>query len=145
VQALVDYVARQPEALLDAPGDPRVGMAGASYGGAIQLVTAATEPRLDAIVPDLAWHSLLTTFARDGAVKSGWLAQLCANGEAFGLLDGIADGLGGPPAAAPCTASAPAIVSERAGCEAQVYAAARCARGARRRLTTRSSGRSTSS
>ena len=40
--ALIDYVARQPEAQLDRRGDPRVGMSGGSYGGGIQLVTAAT-------------------------------------------------------------------------------------------------------
>ena len=58
VQALIDYVARQPEAQLDSAGDPRVGMSGASYGGGIQLVTAALDSRLDAIAPDIAWHSL---------------------------------------------------------------------------------------
>ena len=31
VQALIDYLAKQPEALLDGPGDPRVGMHGGSY------------------------------------------------------------------------------------------------------------------
>ncbi|MGI9162964.1 MAG: S15 peptidase family protein [Mycobacterium sp.] len=39
-------------------GDPRIGMVGGSYGGAIQLVTAATDPRVDAIVPLIAWNSL---------------------------------------------------------------------------------------
>ncbi|MDQ3722932.1 MAG: CocE/NonD family hydrolase [Actinomycetota bacterium] len=89
VQALVDYVAAQPEALLDAPRDPRVGMSGSSYGGGIQFVAAAIEPRLDAIVPDIAWHSLATSFARDGAFKAGWLLQICANGEVLGLAGGV--------------------------------------------------------
>lgn len=96
VQALIDYVATQPEALLDAPGDPRVGMAGSSYGGAIQFATAAIDPRIDAIVPDIAWHSLVEGFARDGAFKAGWLLDICAFGETYGLLDGIGDGLTGP-------------------------------------------------
>jgi len=77
VQALLDHVALQPEALLDAPDDPRAGMSGFSYGGAIQLVSAAIEPRIDAIVPDGAWHSLPAVFLRDGAVRSGWLATIC--------------------------------------------------------------------
>ncbi|HEV2058931.1 MAG TPA: alpha/beta fold hydrolase, partial [Solirubrobacteraceae bacterium] len=89
VQALVDYVADQREALLDAAGDPRVGMSGSSYGGAIQLVAAAIEPRLDAIVPDVAWHSLVTSFARDRAFKAGWLLLICAGGEVLGLADGL--------------------------------------------------------
>lgn len=96
MQALVDYVAAQPEALLDAPGDPRVGMAGASYGGGIQLVTAAIEPRIDALVPDATWHSFASGFARDGGYKAGWLVQLCSLGVGFGLLDGVIDGVGGP-------------------------------------------------
>ena len=33
VQSLITYVANQPEARLDAAGDPRLGMAGGSYGG----------------------------------------------------------------------------------------------------------------
>ena len=96
VQALIDWVATQPEALLDAPGDPRIAMAGASYGGGIALITAAIEPRLDAIVPDAAWDSLAGGFARDDAFKAGWLVQLCAVGVGFGLLDGVTDGVSGP-------------------------------------------------
>ena len=45
MQALISYVAQQPEAQLDSAGDPRVGMSGASYGGGIQLVTAAIDSR----------------------------------------------------------------------------------------------------
>ena len=60
MQALIDDVAAQPEALLDAPGDPPVHMSGSSFGGgAIQFVAAAIEPRLDAIVPNVACHSLV--------------------------------------------------------------------------------------
>jgi ABC-2 type transport system ATP-binding protein len=96
VQALVGYVAAQPEALLDGPGDPRVGMSGSSYGGGVQFVSAAIEPRIDALVADVAWHSLPDSFARDGAFKAGWILQLCANGQTFGLLDGVTDGLASP-------------------------------------------------
>lgn len=45
VQALIDWVATQPEAMLDAPNDPRLGMSGSSYGGAIQLATAGIDGR----------------------------------------------------------------------------------------------------
>lgn len=88
VASLIDYVAMQPEALLDTAGDPRVGMSGRSYGGAIQLVSAATDPRIDAIAPDLAWHSLVTSLFKDGAVKAGWLTLICAGGEAVSLTGG---------------------------------------------------------
>lgn len=89
VQALVDYVARQPEALLDAPADPRVGMSGFSYGAGIQFVSAAIDRRIDAIVPEGAWHSLVTSFFRDDAVKAGWLDQICAGGETTALAGGV--------------------------------------------------------
>lgn len=39
-------------------GDPLVGMVGGSYGGGIQLTSAATDPRIDAIVPGIAWNTL---------------------------------------------------------------------------------------
>jgi ABC-2 type transport system ATP-binding protein len=72
VSALISWLARQPEALLDRPGDPRVGMAGGSYGGGIQLVAAAADHRIDAIVPDIAWHSLLTSLDKYNTPKLGW-------------------------------------------------------------------------
>ncbi len=97
VQALIDFVARQPEAKLDRPGDPRVGMAGASYGGGIQLVTAAIDHRVDAIAPTIAWHSLLTSLFPDSSIKLGWGSILIAAGiEGATLPGGLQD-----PAAAP--------------------------------------------
>ena len=45
VSALIDLIAQQPEAQLDKPGDPRLGMVGASYGGGIQLTSAEIDPR----------------------------------------------------------------------------------------------------
>ena len=41
-----------------AAGDPLVGMVGGSYGGGIQFTTAAIDPRIDAIVPSIAWNTL---------------------------------------------------------------------------------------
>ncbi|MER5649337.1 alpha/beta fold hydrolase [Streptosporangium sp. NPDC002524] len=58
VRQLVDWVARRPEVRLDAAGDPRVGVAGGSYGGAIALMAAAHDPRIDAIVPQITWYDL---------------------------------------------------------------------------------------
>jgi ABC-2 type transport system ATP-binding protein len=80
VMALIDYVADQPEAALDRAGDPRVGMAGSSYGGGIQLVTAPLDRRIDAIVPDIAWHSLRTSLYKDAAPKYGWGSILAVGG-----------------------------------------------------------------
>src|SRR3954467_3765573 len=86
-QAIIDFVARQPDAQLDAPGDPRLGMSGGSYGGGIQLVTAALDRRVDAIVPDIAWHSLGTSLYKDDTFKGGWSNLLYLLGQANGKLD----------------------------------------------------------
>lgn len=47
-----DYVTQ------DGAGDPRVGMIGGSYGGAVQLATAAVDHRVDALVPLITWNDL---------------------------------------------------------------------------------------
>jgi ABC-2 type transport system ATP-binding protein len=90
--ALISYVARQPEAQLDKPGDPRVGMAGASYGGGIQLVTAATDPRVDAITPDIAWNSLVTSLYKAQSVKAGWSNLLFGLGIVSSTIPGLPAG-----------------------------------------------------
>ena len=76
VSTLISWVAAQPGVELDAPGDPRMGMVGGSYGGGIQLVTAATDCRVDAIVPTIAWNSLGTSLDKSRTFKSGWSGLL---------------------------------------------------------------------
>jgi ABC-2 type transport system ATP-binding protein len=84
VQALITYVSQQPEAQLDKPGDPRMGMTGVSYGAGIQFVTAALDRRVDAISPIIGWNSLLTALYKDQTVKEGWgLALSGAGGSAY--------------------------------------------------------------
>ncbi|SEH48411.1 X-Pro dipeptidyl-peptidase (S15 family) [Mycolicibacterium rutilum] len=78
MKAILDWIAQQPEVQLDAPGDPRIGMVGASYGGGIQLVTAAIDHRVDAIAPTIAWNNLNTSLYNAGAVKTSWGAILTA-------------------------------------------------------------------
>ncbi|HEX2071377.1 MAG TPA: CocE/NonD family hydrolase [Thermoleophilaceae bacterium] len=87
VQALIDWLEGQPEARLEAPGDPLVGMSGVSYGGAIQLIAAALDARVDAITPTIAWHSLTRSLYRDASVKQGWGTLLFAAGATSGNLD----------------------------------------------------------
>ena len=81
VQALIDFASKQPEAQLDGPGDPRMGMNGASYGGAIQLVTAAIDRRVDVITPTIAYNDLLTSLYKEQVVKTGWGSILLAGGQ----------------------------------------------------------------
>ena len=82
--------------------DPRVGMIGGSYGGGIQFATAATDPRVDTLVPLITWNDLRYSLAPNntaftsgvtyadqtpGTEKVGW------TGLFFGV--GIADGVQG--------------------------------------------------
>ena len=62
-------------------------MTGASYGGGIQLTTAALDDRIDVIVPDIAWHSLTTSLYKDSTFKTGWGTLLYTLGKAVGTLD----------------------------------------------------------
>ncbi len=76
VQRLITFVAAQSGVELDGPGDPRMGMVGASYGGGIQFVTSAIDCRVDAIVPVIAWHSLETSLYKAKVPKTGWASIL---------------------------------------------------------------------
>ncbi len=90
VEQLVTWLSRQPRVLLDRPGDPRVGIAGASYGGAIALLAAAYDHRIDAIVPQITWNNLATALfpnaaggsPLDGVFKKQWAGLLFTQGSA---------------------------------------------------------------
>lgn len=70
VSTIINWVATLPEVQLDGPGDPRIGMVGGSYGGAIQPVTTAADHRVEAIVPALAWNTLNSSYYPNNAFKS---------------------------------------------------------------------------
>ncbi len=57
-QKLVSYLATLPQVQLDGPGDPRVGVAGSSYGGGLALMLAGSDKRIDAVGADITWNSL---------------------------------------------------------------------------------------
>ena len=57
-------------------GDPLLGMVGGSYGGAIQWVSAATDDRIDAIVPGISWNSLNSSLYPDSAFKTAYASLL---------------------------------------------------------------------
>src|SRR6266567_316971 len=88
VEQLVTWLARQPRVLLDRPGDPRAGIAGASYGGGIALLAAAYDHRIDAIVPQITWNNLATALFPDaagggpsrGVFKKQWAGLLFTQG-----------------------------------------------------------------
>ena len=68
---LVSWLARQPRVLLDGPGDPRAGIAGASYGGGLALLAAAYDHRIDAVVAQSAWNNLATALFPNAALRGG--------------------------------------------------------------------------
>ncbi|MCO1657799.1 alpha/beta fold hydrolase [Pseudonocardia humida] len=90
--ALVDWLAARPEVRLDGPGDPRIGVTGGSYGGALSLMLAGYDQRVDALAPVITWNDLGQAlfpnaaaaqappadtpahgaFGADGVFKSGW-------------------------------------------------------------------------
>ena len=72
VQVLLDWVAAQPEVRLDDEGDPRAGMVGGSYGGGIALVTAASDCRVDALVPVASSYSLVASLYPSETPKTSW-------------------------------------------------------------------------
>ena len=67
VEQLVNWLARQPRVLVDHPGDPRVGITGASYGGGISLLAAAYDHRIDAVAAQSTWNNLATALFPNGA------------------------------------------------------------------------------
>jgi ABC-2 type transport system ATP-binding protein len=89
--AIIDWVATQPWAQLDKPGDPRLGMAGGSYGGGIQYSTAIADHRIDALVPVVGWYSLTTALYKDDTFKQGWDTLLYQSG--LGAANATAPGL----------------------------------------------------
>jgi ABC-2 type transport system ATP-binding protein len=95
--ALIDVIAQQPEVQLDQPGDPRLGMAGASYGGGIQWVTAATDNRVDVIAPSISWHSLVTSLDKNNTAKAGWGSLLFGLGVQGTTVPGVTGGADGSP------------------------------------------------
>ncbi|MEU0601916.1 CocE/NonD family hydrolase, partial [Streptomyces sp. NPDC006393] len=80
VSKLIDWLARQPQVLLDRPGDPRVGVAGASYGGAISLLAAGHDHRVDAIAPAITYWNLADALFPNGVFKKLWAGVFINSG-----------------------------------------------------------------
>ncbi len=60
---MVDLLARKKFVAKQAPGDPRVGMIGGSYGGQIQYAVAMQDKRVDALIPMITWNDLSYSLA----------------------------------------------------------------------------------
>ncbi|MCE0487201.1 alpha/beta fold hydrolase [Ornithinimicrobium sediminis] len=124
-RALVDLLAEEPDVRQDAPGDPRVALAGGSYGGALSLMTAGADDRVDSVVALITWHDLSEAFfpqhaltSADGSAErvdrpgpfSSWWASTFYSGVASGGLAGGDPAMGplaGAGEAPPDTGAAP--------------------------------------
>jgi ABC-2 type transport system ATP-binding protein len=80
VSRLIDWLARQPQVRLDKAGDPRVGVAGASYGGALALLAAGHDDRVDAIAPAITYWNLADALFPDGVFKKLWAGVFVTSG-----------------------------------------------------------------
>jgi len=98
-RALVTWLSKRSEVLQDSDGDPRVGVTGASYGGALSLMLAGTDPRVDAVAPLITWNDLSDALfpnrvapssaatgtpasaaqSGDGVFKKAWAANLMSS------------------------------------------------------------------
>ncbi|WP_245160232.1 alpha/beta fold hydrolase [Blastococcus sp. CT_GayMR20] len=103
LSTLIDLLADRDEVELDDDGDPRVGVAGGSYGGALALLGAAYDDRVDAIAPQITWNSLTAalfpsqTGDTDGAETVAATPQAAATGVYKRLWSGLFFGVGSVP------------------------------------------------
>lgn len=81
---LIDVLAGRSE-VETRSGDPVIGVAGASYGGALALMLGATDPRIDAVAAAITWNDLAESLVpqsgkadlpQPGVFKQGWATQL---------------------------------------------------------------------
>src|SRR4051794_34172406 len=139
LSTLIDRLAKRSDVLLDGPGDPRVGVAGGSYGGALALLGAAYDDRVDAIAPQITWNSLPSALfpsqagvddagtpaatpegSEAGVYKRLWAGIFFRVGSAptGGLLGSLGGGTGGATAPSSTDASSldPAAVEQALTC-----------------------------
>jgi ABC-2 type transport system ATP-binding protein len=86
--ALIDYLASLASVTPESPGDPVVGVGGGSYGGALALLLAGYDDRVDAVAADITWNDLETSLfaqsavegAQPGVLKSLWTSLFFSSG-----------------------------------------------------------------
>lgn len=86
VREVITWAARLDWIAHETPEDPLVGAIGGSYGGAYQLLAAATDARLDAIAPEITWSDVVQSLVPNGAIRSAWIDLLYAGGNANARL-----------------------------------------------------------
>ncbi|WP_181763518.1 alpha/beta fold hydrolase [Streptomyces albidus (ex Kaewkla and Franco 2022)] len=84
VSRLIDWLAQRPEVRLDKTGDPRVGVAGGSYSGAMALLAAGHDKRVDAVAPRMTYWNLADALFPDGVFKRLWAGVFFGTGSPEG-------------------------------------------------------------
>ncbi|GAA2516124.1 alpha/beta fold hydrolase [Pilimelia columellifera subsp. columellifera] len=120
-QRLLDWLAAQPQVRRDAAGDPRVGVVGGSYGGALALSLAGLDRRVDAVVPMITWNDLARAFLpqsaaggpAQGVFKKAWAASFFGRGSE--TVGPVGDGAGPDAASGADVPDAAAGLPEPAG------------------------------
>ncbi len=90
-RALVSWLGNRPEVQQDGPDDPRVGVAGGSYGGALALSLGGTDRRVDAVAAGITWNDLGTALFPNYAVPLAGSTPLPADGRSAGSTPPPAD------------------------------------------------------
>ncbi len=71
-RAMIDALGDRPDIVVqDGDADPRVGFAGGSYGGALALMTAGYDQRVDAVAADITWNDLRTSLFGQSVAGAG--------------------------------------------------------------------------
>ncbi|SEP21185.1 alpha/beta fold hydrolase [Amycolatopsis saalfeldensis] len=78
---LVDHLAASKDVLTDGKGDPKVAVTGASYGGALSLLLAGTDKRIDAVAPVITYNDLAQGLVPNAAAAQAPAAGTPAAGE----------------------------------------------------------------
>ena len=65
---VIDYLSGLDTVQTEAAGDPVVGVAGGSYGGALALMVAGLDDRVDAIAADITWNDLESSLFGQSAI-----------------------------------------------------------------------------
>ncbi|MFE7514636.1 CocE/NonD family hydrolase [Streptomyces sp. NPDC057540] len=133
VSKLIDWLAARPEVLLDKAGDPRVGVTGASYGGAISLLAAGHDPRVDAIAPQITYWNLADALFPQGVFKKLWAGIFFSTGDTS-----AASAAGGRPAGAATGNGCGRFTAELCSLYQRVAVAGKPDAGARALLEARS-------
>ncbi len=87
VSRLIDWLADQPQVALDEDGDPRLGVAGGSYGGAVALLAAGHDTRVDAVAPAITYWNLADALFPNGVFKKLWAGIFVNSGGGCGRFE----------------------------------------------------------